>query len=64
MSARTQPTNVSLSIQGQPFVGEANKTIITTSGSHAVEVDADYALWDTVSNVYVTPDQCNFRNPA
>lgn len=64
MSARTQPTNVSLSLQGQPFVGEKAKSITVTSNSHAVEVDADYGIWDTTSNINVVPELTNFINPA
>lgn len=64
MSARTQPTNAVSSIQGQPFQGAKTKSVLVTSNSHATEVDADYAIWDTTSNAFVTPDQTNYNSPA
>lgn len=61
MSARTQPANATPSTFGQPLVGEKAASITVTSNSHATQLDADYAIWDTTSNVYVDPNNTNFN---
>jgi hypothetical protein len=62
MAVRTQPVNAVSSIFGQPITGEKQASITVTSNSHACEVDADYAVWDTTSNVFVDPNNTNFNS--
>ena len=37
-------------------------TFKVKSNSHAVQVFADYSIWDTTSNVHVRPEDTNFKD--
>lgn len=77
MSARPILTNVAMSIQGQPLVGEKTKNVtVQASGNagyawatsaastDAVSISADYGLYDTVQNTNVPAEITNFLAPA
>ncbi len=59
MANPTLPTDVNLST----FPSQAGTAFTTNSGSHAVIRLADYSLWDTVSNAYVSNDSTNVPKP-
>lgn len=51
---RTRPTNINNDIPYNPQGVTAATTIV---GAHPVIVYGDMAMWDQVSQKYVTPDQ-------
>lgn len=62
MSNRTPvPTNVSLSrSKADVAVASANPTKVLAN-NHVVTIDADYGIWDSTSNVFVLPEETNFK---
>jgi len=72
MSKRsTTPSNVSFTSQGanastgaSTLKGAKDKAIVVKSNSNAVQVDADGALWDTVANKFVLPEDTNIKDAA
>jgi len=52
------PNNVKI-----PLLNNENSQKAKVVGSsHAVEVSADYGIWDTVSGAFVKPEDTNFHS--